>query len=60
MANILTQNEIPITLTQDSYKLWAILGESKTYGGVQVTNSTSNVNAQLAQLDALSITMEAY
>jgi hypothetical protein len=47
-----------ITLTQDSYRLWARIGESKTFFGVQVTDSTSNVAAQLAQMLALNIAME--
>ena len=49
-----------ITLTQDSYRLWARIGQSKTFFGVLVTDSTSNVVAQLAQLAAKSIVMEGY
>jgi hypothetical protein len=49
-----------ITLTQDTYRLWARLGESKTYFGVQVTDSTANVLAQLAQMEATNLLMEKW
>jgi len=49
-----------ITLTQDSYRLWARIGESKTYFGVPVTIATSAVVAQLAQLAAASIAHEGW
>jgi hypothetical protein len=51
-----------ITLTQDTYRLWARIGESvrTTPGNVLVTDSTANVLAQLAQLEALSIVAEGW
>jgi hypothetical protein len=56
---------IAITLTQDSYRLWARIGPSisNTYGGVTVTLATGGadgVDAQLAQLNAISIVNEQY
>lgn len=53
---------VAITLTQDSYRLWARIGPSisNTPGNVTVTDSTANVDAQLAQLDANSIINEQY
>lgn len=55
---------VDITLTQDSYRLWAriSLGPAfdSTPGKVVVALSTADVDAQLAQLDALSITNEQY
>lgn len=49
-----------ITLTQNTYRLWARIGQSKTFSGVQVTDSTVNVSAQLAQLEADSIAHEGW
>jgi hypothetical protein len=51
-----------ITLTQDTYRLWARIGPSvsNTQGGVLVTDSTVNVLAQVAQLLATSVTNEQY
>jgi hypothetical protein len=47
-----------ITLTQDSYRLWAIIGGSVTMFGVALTPSDANVAAQLAQLAADSVVHE--
>jgi len=51
-----------ITLTQDTYRLWARIGEScnKTPGSVLVTDSTVNVLAQLAQMAATNLLLEGY
>jgi hypothetical protein len=58
---------VAITLTQDSYRLWARIGAGPagtgftfTPGNVKVTESNASVAAQLAQLNALSITNEQY
>ena len=44
-----------ITLTQDTYRLWTRIGYV-----AGVTDTDANVLAQLAQLDAESITNEQY
>lgn len=51
-----------ITLTQDTYRLWARIGGavSNTEGGVTVTLATAQVELQLAQLLATSVTNEQY
>ena len=47
-----------ITLTQDTYRLWARIGPSVVTNGVTVTLPTATVLAQLAQLAADAIVHE--
>jgi hypothetical protein len=47
-----------ITLTQDSYRLWARIGGNVTMFGVLVTDTDARVLAQLAQLAADSVVHE--
>jgi len=47
-----------ITLTQDTYRLWARIGPSVVTNGVTVTLSNAAVAAQLAQLAADSVVHE--
>ena len=51
-----------ITLTQDSYRLWARIGGTSavTLFGVQVTDTAANVAAQLLQLNVASIAHEGW
>lgn len=51
-----------ITLTQNTYRLWARIGPSvsNTQGGITVTDSTVNVLAQLAQMAATNLALEGY
>mgnify|MGYP006871823655 CR=1 FL=1 len=49
---------VAITLTQDTYRLWARIGPSVLTNGVVVTPSTASVLAQLAQLAADSVVHE--
>ena len=50
----------PVTLTQNSYRLWARIGPSVTMYGVALTGTSANVALQLAQMVTDNTAAQAY